>query len=138
MAPSRIALCGRDGPGAMRIDSIGARDVQAQLVPACPVGMKSGRSRFVQRIFTAELAKRAAVRRLARVDQREEDFGADVARARTFALAAIDGQARLARGAVVGDLRLPGSDCGAANSGRNTCSSLSSRRPRTLGMSNTS
>ena len=51
-----------------------------------PVGISSTRSRFVHSVSTDELAQVAAEGRLRRIDERQEDLGADVARARPAAL----------------------------------------------------
>ena len=62
IAPSRIALCGRDGPAAMWIDSIGAVILSVSSPCACPVGHEQRQVAVGAAHLHAELAQHAAVR----------------------------------------------------------------------------
>ena len=86
--------------------------------------MKIGRSRFVHRVCTASWRSVSRKRRVVRIDQRQEDLRADVARARPLAVARGLGQSRGSRQiAVVGAARL-----GRAAIGARTAEGTAARR----------
>ena len=88
--PSARGAYGRLGPLIARVLCTGAATSSDKSLPPMPFGICSAQIPIGAQRFDGELTEIAAERGLRRIDERQKDFGADVARAGPRRFAASD------------------------------------------------